>query len=130
MSEEVVRIIGMRNRCNNKCCKYRRIINLGDSNYWHMFLSIWLLTIYSLFYRICVLENIVFNIHCVNPYSLQWWRYFFFEMNLNFWGFYLFYLLILYFNGSVLKLLGYREKLYQRLKLNNSIVENIFQFSF
>ena len=57
-------------------------------------------------------------------------KIFFFEMNLNFWGFYLFYLLILYFNGSVLKLLGYREKLYQRLKLNNSIVENIFQLSF
>ena len=34
------------------------------------------------------------------------------------------------FNGSVLKLLGYSEKLLQRLKLINSIVENIFQLSF
>ena len=67
-----------------------------------MFLSIWLHTIYSLFYRICVLENIVFNIHCVNPYSFQRWRYFFFEIN-NFWGFYLFYLLILYFQWLCLK---------------------------
>ena len=77
----------------------------------------------QLIIQFCVLENIVFNIQCVNSYSFQrqgifFWDELIFEDSTYsiYWSY--------TFNCSVLKLLRYNEKLLYCLKLTNCTVEN------